>query len=98
MKKAIICAALAGVFSAGVAMNSQAADVSGKVKCYGIAEAGKNDCKSADGSHSCAGAATSDNSGNEWKFAKNEDACDTAGGSLEPEEMMQEDESESTEE
>ncbi len=56
-----------------------------KVKCYGIAKAGHNDCGSADGSHSCAGHATTDYDPNEWKLAS-KDECDEMGGGLTPEE------------
>ena len=37
-------------------------------KCYGVAEAGKNDCGSLDGKHGCAGQAAVDNDPNEWKY------------------------------
>lgn len=82
MKKAIVCAALAGIFSAGVAMNSQAADAAGKEKCYGIAKAGKNDCKSADASHSCAGHSTADSNPNDWNFVE-QGKCQGLGGKTE---------------
>jgi len=38
-----------------------------KVKCYGIAEAGKNDCKAGPGT-TCAGTSTVDYQGNAWKL------------------------------
>lgn len=82
MKKALVCAALAGVFSAGVAMNSQAVDTVSKEKCYGIAKAGKNDCKSADASHSCAGHSTTDSNPNDWSFVE-KGKCEGMGGKLE---------------
>lgn len=37
-------------------------------KCAGVSLAGKNDCGSFDGSHSCSGQATVDNSENEWVY------------------------------
>ena len=87
MNKTLIAAALAGVFTAGVAMSANAEDKKmmegAKDKCYGIAKAGKNDCKSANGSHSCAGAAKTDNDANEWKFA-DKAACEKEGGKLTP--------------
>ncbi|MDE1461171.1 DUF2282 domain-containing protein [Spartinivicinus poritis] len=50
-----------------------------KVKCYGVIEAGKNDC--AANGHSCAGQAKVDNDPNEWKYmAKTE--CEKLGGSI----------------
>ncbi len=87
MNKTLLSAALAGVLAAGVAASAIAATDTmtdaKKDKCYGIAKAGKNDCKSASGSHSCAGHATTDNSKDDWKFvAKGE--CEKMGGSLTP--------------
>ena len=37
-------------------------------KCYGIAKAGQNDCASRNGSHSCAGQASSYNSPYDWNY------------------------------
>jgi uncharacterized membrane protein len=51
-------------------------------KCYGIAKAGENDCKSLNGSHSCAGDATTiDNDPNNWK-AVPKGKCAKMGGKL----------------
>jgi uncharacterized membrane protein len=90
MKKTLISAAVAGVFAAGVAMSASAADEAmmkagaAKEKCYGIAKAGKNDCKSASGSHSCAGQAKADNLPEDFALvAKGE--CAKAGGKVEAE-------------
>jgi uncharacterized membrane protein len=80
MNKVLIAAALAGVFATGVAASAQAAD---SVKCYGIAKAGKNDCKASDGSHACKGYATKDNSPVEWVHVADKAACDAAKGSTE---------------
>ncbi|NBX02659.1 MAG: DUF2282 domain-containing protein [Alphaproteobacteria bacterium] len=83
MNKLLLSVALAGVFAAGA---SHAADdkmeAPAKEKCFGIAKAGKNDCKSASGSHSCAGQATKDNAADEWKFVA-KGACEKEGGKLE---------------
>ncbi|MHA6719742.1 BufA1 family periplasmic bufferin-type metallophore [Sphingomonas sp. RS6] len=38
-------------------------------KCYGVALAGKNDCKAGAGT-SCAGTSTKDYQGNAWKLVK----------------------------
>ena len=38
-------------------------------KCFGIAKAGKNDCKAGPGT-SCAGTATRDYQGNAWKLVR----------------------------
>ncbi len=76
MNKLLLSAAMAGVMAASIAAPAFASE---KEKCFGIAKAGKNDCGSADGSHSCAGQAKTDNSPNEWKYvAKGE--CATMGG------------------
>lgn len=86
MNKTMISAALAGIFAAGVSMSASAADdkmEAKKEKCYGIAKAGKNDCKSANGSHSCAGHAKADNDANEWKFVA-AGTCEKEGGKLAP--------------
>lgn len=79
-KKLLLTAALAGVVAASQLASTPA--ISGdKEKCFGIAKAGKNDCASADGSHSCAAQAAKDNDANEWKYvAKGE--CEKLGGSL----------------
>ena len=46
MNKMLLSAALAGIVTAGFAVTAQAADAPAKEKCFGIAKAGKNDCKS----------------------------------------------------
>lgn len=38
-------------------------------KCYGVAKAGKNDCKAGPGT-SCAGSSTRDYQGNAWKLVR----------------------------
>jgi len=58
VQKIVAVSAMAAVLS--VAMLSPA-HAQGTEKCYGIAKAGKNDCKTA--SHSCAGHATKDGDG-----------------------------------
>ena len=87
MNKLLLSAALAGVMTAGVAFTANAATDTmtdaAKDKCYGIAKAGKNDCKSANGSHSCAGHATVDNGADEWKFVA-KGTCEKDGGKLTP--------------
>ncbi len=82
MNKTILCAALAGLLAAGAATTAQATEakmMAGKEKCYGIAKAGKNDCASADGAHSCAGHATTDNSKHEFKLVATGE-CAKMGG------------------
>ena len=52
-----------------------------KEKCYGIAKAGENDCKSSDGKHDCGGYATEDNLPTEWKWVP-AGMCEKKGGKL----------------
>jgi uncharacterized membrane protein len=42
-------------------------DKAGMEKCYGVALAGKNDCKAGAGT-SCAGTSKTDYQGNAWKY------------------------------
>lgn len=58
----------AAVSSAALAGNSPAAKPAME-KCYGVAKAGKNDCKAGPGT-SCAGTSTRDYQGNAWKLVK----------------------------
>lgn len=82
MNKLLMSAAMAGLVAAASSAPAMAAD-DAKEKCYGVAEAGKNDCASADGKHSCAGQAKIDHDANEWKYvAKGE--CEKIEGSLTP--------------
>ena len=55
------------------------ANAGGKEKCYGIAEAGQNDCGNLAGTHSCAGKAKTDNDIGEWKLVA-KGTCKTLGG------------------
>jgi uncharacterized membrane protein len=72
---------LLAVGSAGANHHEGMGEAKGdKVKCYGIAKAGKNDCATA--SHGCAGAAKVDNDPVEWKYAPQAE-CEKAGGKLE---------------
>lgn len=80
----LLSAAIAGLMAAGTALSATAADEAAeKEKCYGIAKAGKNDCASASGSHSCKGQATTDNDPNEWMLV-DKGTCESAGGKREP--------------
>ncbi|MBB4006368.1 BufA1 family periplasmic bufferin-type metallophore [Allorhizobium taibaishanense] len=51
-----LAGSLASALAAVAAPASQAADMSGKEKCYGVAMKGQNDC--AAGKHDCAGKST----------------------------------------
>ena len=69
---------LAAALAALVATPAAGADAA-KEKCYGIAKAGQNDCATANGSHSCAGQATSDKSANDWTYVA-KGTCKQSGG------------------
>lgn len=84
----LVAGAVAAAFalSAGGVLASEHGDAAAedtKVKCYGIAAAGENDCASA-GNNSCAGTSTVDNDPLAWKVVESAEACEAAGGSLEP--------------
>lgn len=68
----------------GIAAGAPAAQATGaKEKCYGIAQAGKNDCVDANGTHSCAGQAKGDNIPSEWKYVAS-GTCVKEGGKTTP--------------
>ena len=52
-----------------------------KEKCYGVAKAGKNDCKAGPGT-SCAGSSTVDAQGNAWMLVLKGTCEKMVGGSL----------------
>jgi len=57
----------AGVALAADAAKTGTADHANMEKCYGVALAGKNDCKAGAGT-TCAGTAKADYQGNAWKY------------------------------
>ncbi len=75
----VVSSALAAALSLGLVAQAQAQDKAAKEKCYGVAKAGQNDCGSANGSHSCAGQAKTDNDPNEWKYVA-KGTCEKEGG------------------
>lgn len=78
-----IAAAIGGLLAMGAAQASHHEAPKGdKVKCYGIAKAGQNDCQTA--THSCAGTATADTQGDSWIYLPAGACLKIAGGSLEP--------------
>lgn len=79
-QQTILSGAIAGLVALGLSSGVQAAESSEKEKCYGVAKAGKNDCASANGTHSCAGQSKADNDGNEWKYVA-KGTCEKLGGS-----------------
>jgi uncharacterized membrane protein len=68
---------------AGAATQGHAEDATNE-KCFGVVKAGMNDCASASKSHSCAGHAEADASGDEWVNVPKGLCEKLAGGSLEP--------------
>ena len=84
-RQAMLAVALAALALSPIAIAADAAGRTSadKEKCYGIAKAGRNDCASADGSHSCAGQAKADNGPNEWKYVA-KGTCTKEGGKTTP--------------
>lgn len=82
MNKMLLAAGLAGVFVAGVAAAQSPAPAAApaKVKCYGIAKAGKNDCKASDASHSCKGLSKVDGAKVDFSLVDSAAACTAAKG------------------
>ena len=65
-QRALIAAAAASLLS--TIMFAAPAMAQEKEKCYGIAEAGKNDCANLAGTHSCAGQSKVAMDPGEWKY------------------------------
>ena len=92
MDKKILAAAVVGAaaVAGAVAFSSgngpagsmpEAQQAKGKEQCYGVAKAGENGCAAANGSHTCGGLSTIDNSGQEWMLV-DAGACLKLGGKL----------------
>jgi len=80
-----VAAALAGAVSlAALAMPSAAIAQQG-VKCWGVAESGKNDCASkfSESKHSCAGHSKEAFFGGDFKAVADAKTCADMGGKLE---------------
>lgn len=67
----------------GLTATPAVAGEEGKDKCYGAAKAGENDCASAAGTHSCAGHATANHDGQDWKYVA-KGTCEKMGGQMKP--------------
>lgn len=65
-QRALIAAAAASLLS--TLLIASPAMAQEKEKCYGIAEAGKNDCANLSGTHSCAGQSKVTADAGEWKY------------------------------
>lgn len=76
--RAVQAVALAAVV-AGALSAAQPTFADGKEKCYGIAEAGQNDCANLAGTHSCAAQSTVDFDIGEYKVVDG-GTCETLGG------------------
>ena len=79
MRSSVTTAILAGAVAAAIASvasaapltkaEADAATAAGKVKCYGVALKGQNDCAAGPGT-TCQGTSTVDFQGNAWKFVQ----------------------------
>ncbi len=67
MNKSPVFLAAALLAAANFAASDAAQAADKKVKCYGVALAGKNDCQAGPGT-SCQGSSTVDYQGNAWKL------------------------------
>ena len=74
--KSIAIASAVGSLLAMGSVTASAQDAT-KEKCFGVAEAGKNDCATA--KHSCAGQAKTDKAADEWKHVPKGE-CEKMGG------------------
>lgn len=72
----VVAAALAATAAQAAEMHKASMD-----KCYGIAKAGENNC--ATGAHSCAGMATKDKDGQDFRDVP-KGTCEQMKGSLKP--------------
>ena len=81
-KKTFISSVILGAASIALTSTPSLAKDSKMEKCYGVVKAGKNDCASKDGAHSCAGAAKIDGSKNEWVLLPKGSCERIVGGSL----------------
>jgi uncharacterized membrane protein len=91
-KTAATAALVAGALTAAISMAASSTPAqAAKLKCFGVAMAGKNDCAAGPGT-TCAGTSKVDGQGNAWKYveaAKCEDVTlkvgnDTLKGSDKP--------------
>ena len=87
MRSSVTTAILAGAVAAAIASvagaapltkaEGEAATKAGKVKCYGVALKGQNDCAAGPGT-TCQGTSTVDFQGNAWKFVRGGTCTDIA--------------------
>jgi len=67
-QRTMITAAATSLMSLALLSSPALAQNAAKEKCFGIANAGQNDCANLAGSHSCAGQAKVDLDKGEWKY------------------------------
>ncbi len=83
-KRILIGTAIASALTMAAATSSVAYAEGAKMeKCYGVAKAGKNDCKAGAGT-SCAGSSTVDGQGNAWMYVAKGTCEKIVGSSLSP--------------
>lgn len=66
-QRALIAAAALSLLSTSL-LAGPVAPKEGHEKCFGIAQAGQNDCANLAGTHACAGTATKSNEVGDWKY------------------------------
>lgn len=76
-----ICAAVAGLLAAGLAVAHDPPAPVAQEKCFGVAKAGQNDCGTS--KHACATLGKVDRDPEDWKMVP-EGTCEKQGGKLEP--------------
>ena len=82
MNKTTTSAIVAGAITTALAIAPVGVANAGDTeKCYGVAKAGKNDCKAGPGT-SCAGTSTTDAQGNAWMLVLKGTCEKIVGGSL----------------
>ena len=82
MKKTTTSAIVAGAITTALTLGPvSVATAADTEKCYGVAKAGKNDCKAGPGT-SCAGSSTVDAQGNAWMLVLKGSCEKIVGGSL----------------
>lgn len=77
-----VAAAVAGAVSLAAVVGPTPA-FAAKVKCFGVAKAGQNDCNTHAG-HDCAGHSTVSYNGGDFKAVASKAACMQMGGKLKP--------------
>ncbi len=80
-KKVLISSAFATALTIASATTGVAFADGAMEKCYGVAKAGKNDCKAGAGT-SCAGTSTKDAQGDAWMYVAKGTCEKLVGGSL----------------